>query len=481
MYRFKELIQAPNPSQKFLQDPSPLSTEEVQAFYDYLLENKELCKFLDCKAMALCRNMGAAHKERLPALELCTLSKPYPTNKILDLIATECKELGQEVFLIGGSVRDFLLGTASLDIDCCMETDPYLFVEHLCQKYGGSSESYSAFGSIHWNAPSGEVIDLTQTRTEVYPQKAHLPKVSPAALATDLLRRDFTINAMALPLHTERKDTLLDPFQGQSDLRQKILRTLHPLSFWDDPTRIFRGARYAGRYDLQCSKMTAEAIQFALQDCKLGTDISWQRIGNELERIFQEKDPISAWHFLEKWKLLEHWFPSWQEALPYLIQVQETTELDQIDRQEAFWAILSIFTAKEERKTREALVSQKPKLRRQWREAPLLQKQLLEDTERFEDHGLFGEFIDKLLPNQTFVLALFFPQLYSQFIWWTQEGQLITCKIRGQDLLAKGCPQGLLIGKALSEAKRTAWRGGSPEKQMLSAQKVWLEVSTGKR
>jgi hypothetical protein len=104
-----------------------------------------------------------------------------------------------------------------------------------------------------------------------------------------------------------------------------------------------------------------------------------------------------------------------------------------------------------------------------------------EDAKRVEDHGFFGDIVHKLLPNQLFILALLFPQLHSQFAWWKQEGRFIKCTIRGQDLLAEGCPQGPLIGKALSEARRAAWRGFSSKEQIITAQKVWLEVSDGNR
>src|SRR5205814_267809 len=95
----------------------------------------------------------------------------------------------------------------------------------------------------------GSKLDVVTAREETYRSPAALPDVFPSNISTDLKRRDFSINAMALWVNQDRFGELLDPHEGLMDMKKKIIRVLHPLSFVDDPTRIYRAARFAGRFD----------------------------------------------------------------------------------------------------------------------------------------------------------------------------------------------------------------------------------------
>jgi len=147
---------------------------------------------------------------------------------------------GDPVYLVGGAVRDLLLGRGRADIDLVVEGDAAVLASEL----EADVISHERFGTAKVRL-DGHDVDIATARSEAYPHPGALPVVEPATLAEDLRRRDFTINAMAIPLRGEPR--LIDPHGGQADLAAKLLRVLHPRSFEDDPTRAIRAARSPSR------------------------------------------------------------------------------------------------------------------------------------------------------------------------------------------------------------------------------------------
>ncbi len=149
---------------------------------------------------------------------------------------------GDPVYLVGGAVRDLLLGRGRADIDLVVEGDAAALAERL----GAEVTAHERFGTAKVKL-NGHEVDIAGARSESYPQPGALPVVERGAdLAADLRRRDFTINAMAIPLRGEPR--LIDPHGGEADLAMRQLRVLHDGSFVDDPTRALRAARYAARF-----------------------------------------------------------------------------------------------------------------------------------------------------------------------------------------------------------------------------------------
>ena len=150
------------------------------------------------------------------------------------------------VYLVGGAVRDLLLGRGRADIDLVVEGDPAALAAALGAE--PLVESHSRFGTLKVRL-GGEELDLAAARRERYARPGALPTVELGApIRTDLARRDFTVNAMAVPLAEPRE--LIDPYDGQADLEAGVLRVIHDGSFVDDPTRAIRAARYAARFGL---------------------------------------------------------------------------------------------------------------------------------------------------------------------------------------------------------------------------------------
>ena len=217
-----------------------------------------------------------------------------PLLKGLEPIAAAAGDV--PVYLVGGAVRDLLLGRERTDVDVAVEGDAIELARHLAAAAGQVRE-HERFGTATVRLGDLEV-DLARTRTEEYERPGALPDVRPAEIADDLRRRDFTINAMAVPLADP--DSVLDPHSGREDLEAGRLRILHQASFRDDPTRALRAARYSARFGFELESET----EAALRDADLAT-VSADRIEAELQRIVGEEEWKRAFQLLADWGLAE--------------------------------------------------------------------------------------------------------------------------------------------------------------------------------
>jgi tRNA nucleotidyltransferase (CCA-adding enzyme) len=200
----------------------------------------------------------------------------------------------QPVYLVGGAVRDLLLGRRRADVDLMVEGD----ATALAAELGGANSEHDRFGTVKVDV-DGHEVDIAGARTERYERPGALPTVTPAASAEeDLARRDFTINAMAIPLQGEGR--LIDPFGGKRDLGQGLLRVLHERSFLDDPTRAIRAARYASRFGFGLEPETEEL----LRQTDL-TTVSADRRRTELERLAAEENARAGFELLGEWGVID--------------------------------------------------------------------------------------------------------------------------------------------------------------------------------
>jgi tRNA nucleotidyltransferase (CCA-adding enzyme) len=204
-------------------------------------------------------------------------------------------EFEPAVQLVGGAVRDLLLGGAPSDLDLVVEGS----AGALAAVLGGSvRSSYDRFGTLSATL-DGSSFDIASARRERYPYPGALPDVEPAGLDQDLLRRDFTVNAIALALTGGNRGGLQSVPDALGDLRLGLLRVLHDRSFVDDPTRLLRLARYNARLHFAIEPLTLRLATEALRGGALGT-VSGPRIGNELRAITREADAVSAFEALHR-------------------------------------------------------------------------------------------------------------------------------------------------------------------------------------
>ncbi len=202
-------------------------------------------------------------------------------------ISGQATKLGQTVYLVGGMVRDLLLGYPSFDLDLVVEGDAVKLAQQMAEITQAKLLTHPRFGTAKF-IYSNFTLDMATARGETYARPGALPVVTPGTLNDDLSRRDFSINAMAISLTSKDYGELVDPHQGKSDLEHRLIRILHPKSFRDDATRILRAVRYEQRLGFELEPRTAQLLK---RDIPLLDTISGDRIRHELELIFREKQP----------------------------------------------------------------------------------------------------------------------------------------------------------------------------------------------
>jgi len=184
------------------------------------------------------------------------------------------------IYLVGGCVRDLLLGQTAVDVDVIMEGDALAVARAAARAYRGKLVSHLPFLTHTIHLKKGH-LDIATARTETYAEPAALPVVEPASLQEDLYRRDFSINAIALSLNPSDFGHIWDPFGGLEDLEAQKVRVLHAQSFKDDPTRIFRAARFAGRFKYELEWRTRDWLNEAIS-LQLPARLSGARLREEL-------------------------------------------------------------------------------------------------------------------------------------------------------------------------------------------------------
>jgi tRNA nucleotidyltransferase (CCA-adding enzyme) len=187
-------------------------------------------------------------------------------------------------YLVGGAVRDALLDRPIQDLDICIEGDALTFAETLQSKLDAEILMRSQFLTVRVKL-AGTTIDISTCRNEFYTAPATLPVVHSSSLNDDLARRDFTINAMAFDISPTNWGSLIDPFNGRSDLQRHSIRSLHEFSFIDDPTRIFRAIRYSERLGFKIAPPTMNEIE---RNSSYIKNLSSDRIITELKKIYAE-------------------------------------------------------------------------------------------------------------------------------------------------------------------------------------------------
>ena len=193
------------------------------------------------------------------------------------------------VYLVGGTVRDILLGEPNFDVDIAVEGDAIALARSVADALGGRVRAHRKFGTAVVLYGDNKRIDVVTARTEFYDAPAALPSVEHATIREDLFRRDFTINAMAVSLKGDDFGRLVDPFHGRRDLEAKTIRVLHNLSFIDDPTRIFRAIRYESRYGFRMDDHTQRLARGTIEMGLVG-DLSSARLRDELVALLEEGD-----------------------------------------------------------------------------------------------------------------------------------------------------------------------------------------------
>jgi tRNA nucleotidyltransferase (CCA-adding enzyme) len=320
---------------------------------------------------------------------------------------------GERAFLVGGAVRDLLLGKPHPDLDVAVEGD----APELARRLGADPVEHERFATARVEL-EGVRVDLASTRTEHYERPGALPEVEPAPLHSDLSRRDFTVNAMAVPLANTPE--LIDPHTGLDDLRAGLLSVLHPRSFVDDPTRAIRAARYAARFGFEVEPATLELLRRTDLDT-----VSEDRRRAELLKLAAEADPAAGFRLLGDWGLLE--FDSAGVALlGELLSGPPWSEVAPRGRTVLRAALGELGRAPDLAAARPARPSEAVELARG-----------ISPEELAIGRALGGRWLDD----------------------YVSEWRSVVLEIGGEDLLKAGVPEGPAIGRGLEEALRSKLDG----------------------
>ncbi len=204
------------------------------------------------------------------------------------LLADLAQEAEVSIYLVGGPVRDALLGSPVADLDFSVQGDAVAIAKRFAGETGGKITAHPQFGTSTVVADERRV-DLVTARREEYPEPGSLPRVTAGSIEDDLARRDFTVNAMALRVWPAGRG-ILDPVSGLDDLESGIVRVLHSQSFVDDPTRMFRAVRYEQRFGFHIDDSTLHLMASAV-DSGIMDSVSGDRWLHEVERVLEEAEP----------------------------------------------------------------------------------------------------------------------------------------------------------------------------------------------
>ena len=203
------------------------------------------------------------------------------------------QQMGYQAYAVGGFVRDLLMARPNLDLDLVVEGDGVLFSEALARKLGGRVKSHSKFKTAVVILDGHTRVDVATARLEYYEYPAALPTVELSSIKMDLYRRDFTINALAVHLNPDNFGKLVDFFGSQRDIKEKIIRVLHSLSFVEDPTRILRAIRFEQRFAFRIGPQTERLMRGAITNQFVHRLSGW-RVFHEIRNILEDESPLAC-------------------------------------------------------------------------------------------------------------------------------------------------------------------------------------------
>jgi len=229
------------------------------------------------------------------------------------LVQDIVRHAGMNVYLTGGAVRDIISGFVIRDLDFTVQGNPLKLQKELERAGAVIANADEDLKTLHLVLPGNVRAEISAARTERYEKVGKPPIVAPATIIEDLRRRDFTVNAMALSLNPGSRGLLLDPFNGAADIEAKLIRVLHNYAFVEDPSRLIRAVRFAARFHWPLEERTQARFQSAKEN-KYIDHITDRAIGQEIEQLAYEDDPLSVVRVLEKEEWLAVLHPRWTTA-----------------------------------------------------------------------------------------------------------------------------------------------------------------------
>lgn len=361
---------------------------------------------------------------------------PEKYHDLLLSIGTYAQKLGLKAWVVGGAVRDFYIGRDTMDIDLTFDGTQESVANFCIKMWGGVKRKFSKFGTYKVNLDNGLHLDLARLRYETYAHPGALPDVIfTKDVKQDLFRRDFTVNAWALSILPDEFGKSVDPYGAKKDIDTGLIRVLHKKSFLDDPTRMYRGVRFAGRFGWRAAPITKQLFLEADRE-QAPLLVSRERFSQEFLKILNEDKIKPIFDYLIEYDLLKFVWPSlkWHDGLLTVRDMYERLGLLVCtlgDNGEEF--LRSMHTPKEI--------------------AHVLKETWKVEQERMSPLAPLTDF-------QLRILRVFFPQLPPM--------ALQSCVVRGMDLKNAGV-YGRNIAKLLVQIRKGQWEGKITTRQQAMA------------
>ena len=461
------------------------------------------------------RNLSKRLVQSLPPLRL----------KLILMVADTASEQNSALYVVGGFVRDLILGKPSLDLDLVVEGNAITLGKAIQRKYGGRLVCHTRFGTAKWfineivdkivpilhvyqskvpindkllfnnsDKPQSQPedlpdsLDLISARTEFYTHPTALPTVARGSIKLDLHRRDFTINTLALRLDGKYFGDLYDYWGGLEDIKKGIIKVLHSLSFVDDPTRMLRAVRYEQRYGFRIEQRTLQLITEARS---LIRRVSGDRIRHELNSIFLEPNANKILLRLETLGLLRSIHPG-LTTNKQLLQFLSNFPTSGI---ESFWNIDETW---KEIPSKVAIsymlwfipaeplfiksILSRLRLNRPLCNAIFKSKDLFDELSNLKSikPSVFSSKIENL-PNiaiYTCYLLTSNENIKSYFMFYMKKWKYVKLNTNGYKLREMGIPPGPIYNKLLSHL-RSAWIDGlisTPEEEFIYLQEYLKQL-----
>ncbi|HOQ50306.1 MAG TPA: CBS domain-containing protein [Candidatus Atribacteria bacterium] len=404
--------------------------------------------------------------------------------KLLHFIGDESKRAGAKAYLVGGVVRDIILGFPGYDLDIVVEGDAIELAQTISRKLEGKVVSYPPFGTAILFLKDGRRVDFASARSEYYDSPGAPPHVEYSNLRRDLFRRDFTINAMAISIGTDDWGDLFDFFGGLKDLENKTLRVLHPLSFVEDPARAIRAVRFEQKYGFEIEPFTLSLLKQTVREGLLNK-IKPDRLKEEINLILRLPDFYRLLERLYQLDMFPYIFPgsTWRREFEPVYQ-RLVKLLDRFS-----FLSLDYFLAK----LSPLWGEMDPAYLGELKERLALSKASIRKISTYLDkkEELEEKLPDETLPDSQAYLLL--RSLGDEFLllleakWgedslpgrrveqYLKEWRKITPYLTGEDLRRKGIPAGPIYAKILEELKLARIDGlvKSREEEEILVEKIW--------
>ncbi len=393
--------------------------------------------------------------------------------QLLERMALVGERCGETVYAVGGFVRDLLLNIPNQDIDVVVDGEGIPFAAHLAEEFGGRVKSHEKFGTSVVIFPDGYRIDVATARMEYYEHPGALPTVEKSSVKSDLFRRDFTINSMAVKLTGSNAFCLIDFFNGERDLRNKEIQVLHSLSFIEDPCRLFRAIRFEQRFAFDIGKQAEAFMRNTVKKC-LVDSLSGTRLFNEIKILLKEKRPMDCIRRMQSFELLQSVSPEMLknskdlEVLDRLKSVFSWAAMLNLPRKPEVWSVyfLGLFYSLEE----EAFFKAADRLNLPTRMKNALEQdrsqcreslQRLKENNEWEAKEIYHTFANLSMEAVIYLLALCASDRLNQYanIYFTQYQGRAEPSLNGDDLVEMGMEPGPVFQSVLNALREARVAG----------------------